>query len=339
MKTEVYLARPDDRRILAAVRAVLPPAADITLLGRRGELTRLSIGKRRVSAAWMGHGWLHEARKLVGAPTRPDIVVARRMSEGARAVLAEQRISWADEMGAAEIAVGDLIVSRSGQPPERRSEPSGWTPAVAAVAEALLCDVDATVAATHEATGLSTGSVVSALRVLAGLGLLTSSKARGPSSKRTVVDRDELLHAYAMEAASLRPRASLVVGASWRDAVDGVRKLGRRWNADGTTWAATGAVAADVLAPLVTSVGSAEVYVDARTIADLEALARRNGMTPLQGGRLTLRPFPTTTTRLLAAPHDGVSIAPWPRVYADVRTSGVRGEEAAEHLREVMHGR
>lgn len=29
---------------------------------------------------------------------------------------------------------------------------------------------------------------------------------------------------------------------------------------------------------------------------------------------------------------------PWPRVYVDLPAEGVRGEEAAEHLREVMHG-
>ncbi|MGD0836257.1 MAG: hypothetical protein ABSB49_06400, partial [Polyangia bacterium] len=29
----------------------------------------------------------------------------------------------------------------------------------------------------------------------------------------------------------------------------------------------------------------------------------------------------------------------WPRVYADLRHTGVRGEEAAEHLREIVRGR
>jgi len=27
--------------------------------------------------------------------------------------------------------------------------------------------------------------------------------------------------------------------------------------------------------------------------------------------------------------------APWPRVYADLRRAGVRGEDAAEHLRSI----
>jgi len=35
----------------------------------------------------------------------------------------------------------------------------------------------------------------------------------------------------------------------------------------------------------------------------------------------------------------GIRVVPWPRVYADLRLVGVRGEDAAEHLREVMRGR
>jgi len=47
----------------------------------------------------------------------------------------------------------------------------------------------------------------------------------------------------------------------------------------------------------------------------------------------------TVTGRRLATRVDGLMVAPWPRVFADVRTVGVRGEEAAEHLREAMHDR
>ena len=60
---------------------------------------------------------------------------------------------------------------------------------------------------------------------------------------------------------------------------------------------------------------------------------------PIAGGRLTLRPFPTVTVRRLASEIGGLHVAPWPRVYADLRTFGVRREEAAEHLLEVIRGR
>jgi len=113
--------------------------------------------------------------------------------------------------------------------------------------------------------------------------------------------------------------------------------MGSQWEAAGIAWACTGVVAASVLAPHLTSSGSAEVYVDARTVADLESVATDAGLAPIAGGRLTLRPFPTVSSRRLAKLVVALRVAPWPRVYADLRTIGVRGEEAAEHLRQVMH--
>lgn len=55
------------------------------------------------------------------------------------------------------------------------------------------------------------------------------------------------------------------------------------------------------------------------------------------GRRLVLRPFPTLAVPRLAERVQDVVVAPWPRVYADLRPLGVRGEEAAEHLAEVNH--
>jgi hypothetical protein len=93
-----------------------------------------------------------------------------------------------------------------------------------------------------------------------------------------------------------------------------------------------------VLAPYLTLFSTAAVYVDADSVLGLEAAAQAAGLRPIEGGRVTLRPFPTVTTRRLAGEEGGLRVAPWPRVYADLRETGVRGEEAAEHLREVMRG-
>jgi len=89
---------------------------------------------------------------------------------------------------------------------------------------------------------------------------------------------------------------------------------------------------------LLTNVTSAVVYVDAGTIPALEMVARRADLDPIEGGRLTLRPLPTASVRHLAELVDGLRVAPWPRVYVDLRDTGVRGEVAAEHLREVRRG-
>jgi hypothetical protein len=107
----------------------------------------------------------------------------------------------------------------------------------------------------------------------------------------------------------------------------------------GVTRVATGAVAASVISPYLTTVTHAAAYVDADNIVGLESVAGKAGLKPLEGGRLTLKPFPTAAVRTLAKKADGLNTAPWPRVYVDLLSEGVRGEEAAEHLLEVIRGR
>ena len=137
----------------------------------------------------------------------------------------------------------------------------------------------------------------------------------------------------------MMPETALAVGVTWRDPATALAETGRRWNDTGISWAATSTVAASVFAPYLTTVTTGEVYVDRKTIAGLEEVAAKADLRPIEGGRLTLRPVPTVTARRLAVVKNGLSLAPWPRVYADLRVVGVRGEEAAEHLRDVIRGR
>lgn len=327
------------RRVDAAVRAVLPRSVKVRV-SKRDSVVDLTINGVPVEVKWIGEGGLRQVRELLAhRRTRPGIVVARRMSPGAREALSEAGVGWIDETGAAEIVQDSLIISKRGRPDEPRQRPSRWTLSVLAVAEALLCDTKATVAATQEATDLSTGSCTHALRVLTDLGFLISEARRGRGSARHITNSNQLLDAYAEAAAAVAPATTLAVGVTGRDIVSSLTDSGRRWEKAGVTWAATGAVAASVIAPYLSSVTVVEVYVDAKTIAGLEAVAAEAGLRPIAGGRLTLRPFPTVTARRLASEMAGVHVAPWPRVYADLRTFGVRGEEAAEHLLEVIRGR
>jgi hypothetical protein len=108
------------------------------------------------------------------------------------------------------------------------------------------------------------------------------------------------------------------------------------WEAEQVDVGVTGAIAAQTLAPYLTSVTVAEVYVAVDTVAGLEALAASAGLKPVDGGRLVLRPFPTVSVNRLATSVEGLRVAPWPRVYVDLLHAGVRGEDAAEHLKEVI---
>jgi Transcriptional regulator, AbiEi antitoxin, Type IV TA system len=287
----------------------------------------------------MGDGRLSEARALVVRASRPDVVAARRMSPGARAALSDAGIGWVDESGAAEIAVGTIIVSRSGASDPAGSRPTGWTPSALATAEALLCGTQPTTSAVVDATGLSFGACVKALRLLTDLGLLVADAARGRRSGRRLEDPDRLLREYSDAARRLASPLRVQVAVTWRDVIDGTAEFAARLTEHGVAYAVTGVVASALLAPVLTNVSTSEVYVAGTTIVDLESIARTSGLRPINGGRLTLRPFPTVTAYRLAAITEDMRVAPWPRVYTDLLGAGVRGEDAAEHLKEIIRGR
>jgi hypothetical protein len=261
------------------------------------------------------------------------------MSPGARKALSQRGIGWVDESGAAEIAVDSILVSRSGLPTKKPRTSDRWTPSVFAVAEALLCGVQATVKATREATDLSAGSCVGALQLLEDSKLLVSDADRGRNSGRRVVDPENLLDVYASKVAALEELKSLQVGVTWRNPVAGLAETGKAWDDASVDWACTGTVAASLMAPHLTSESTAVVYVEGTSLADLASAAADAGLRPIDGGRLTLRTFPTVTTRRFIERLDDLNVTVWPRVYADLCQAGVRGEEAAEHLREVVRGR
>lgn len=324
-------------RIEQAIRSVLPAGTPVQADARPGEVASVKVGTGRIAAAWIGEGWLGDIRPMLAdRPTSLDLVVARRMSPGARAAAAAAGLGWVDESGAAEIALPGLIVARSGRrDPEVKATPR-WTPSVIGTAEALLLDTRPTVAEVERATGLSAGAATKALSTLTTLGLLRADAARGRGSAREILDRKALLQAYATAATGAKRPLSLRVGVLG-DLVDELGRLGRRWDAEGLAWGATGAAAASVLAPYLSEVGALDVFIDAPTPATLDAVAARSGLKLIEGGRLVLRPFPTPVTQRLCARTADIRVAPWPRVYADLREAGVRGEEAAEHLLDVIH--
>lgn len=326
-------------RVEAAIRTVLPRTTTVYLDTFADPFVQVKINGRPLRAYWLGEGWPRQVKTaltLLGHHL-PDIFVARRMSPGARAESLKAGVGWIDESGAAEISLDWLVIARTGcQLPYER--PLKWTPSVMGVAEAILTGTKPTVADTVQATGLSVDTCTRALAFFTERGLLTAQARRGPDSARRLIDPDRLLDEYADAAASM-PRVELRVGLLWSDPINGVAGLGRCWDAAGTKWAATGALAAAVLAPLLTDFGTVEVFVDGKTRGDLVRAAEIASARPMEGGRLVLRPFTSPATDRLSTRVDGLRVVPWPRIYADLRPLGVRGEDAAEHLREIMHAR
>ena len=327
------------KRSEAAVAAVFPPSVRIRRGHQDGHSVDLEINGEHVHVTWLGEGGLRQARGVIEIQNnRPDVAVARLMSFAARETLSAAGIGWVDETGAAEIVRGSFIISRDGRTQGRPRRPPRWTPAVLAIAEALLCGGRGTVGEMQEITALSAGSATNALRTLTDLGFLYAKARRGPNAARQIANSDRLLDAYAAAAAASIPPVSIAVGVTWRDPLAGLADTGRQWDRAGISWAATGAVAGSVLAPYLTTVATNEVYVAERQAPDSNGWPQ----TP-DCGRSRAEGSPC-----VRFPRDGqapgygeepLRLVPWPRAYADLRTIGVRGEKAAEHLRETMRGR
>ncbi len=303
---------------------------------RRGRFTA-TIQAVLVEVEWLGVGWPRQVRELLDRPDRPDLVVAPEFSPGAHKLLNQARMSWIDLTGAANIGLPGLLIIVESKRGARMPRASlGWTAGALSVCEGLLVGAGGTVAELVDATGLAPSTVASALKFLQGEHMLSAEAARGRNARRTIVDRDQILDAYAAAAARLRSPASIRVGVLWRSPARGATELGSRLEANGVAWATTGALAADVLAPYLTEVDPWEIYVDGGSLAELRHIAREVGLAEASGGRLLLRPFPTPAKDALSSEVGGHRVAAWPRVFSDLRMIGVRGEEAAEHLRERM---
>jgi len=326
-------------RVAKGVAAVLPPRVLVSSAAtdKNGDLL-VRVAKQRIRIRWLERGSASLLHARLSNKPRPDLLMAAHMSTAARLAATEAGVGWLDETGAAQFAVGTVVVSRTSVSVPTKAKPvRRWTGATLGITEALLTGVPGTVRALSTTTGAAPSTVGLALNFLTDSGLLNSQAARGRNSGRSIDEPSRLLEAYADAVTNARDHPGLQVGVLWRDPLEGLSQIGRRWNEAELTWAATGALSAAALAPLQTQVAPMVVYVDALALATLAAAAHAAGLTLIEGGRLQLRPFPSPITRRLSAEvGPGLRSVPWPRAYADLRGTGVRGEETAEHLREVM---
>ncbi|CAM4183816.1 hypothetical protein MYSE111917_15205 [Mycobacterium senriense] len=331
-------------RAVNALRAVYRGAVRGRPAKDRRRDTIVTLDDVEFRVRWLPVGWPQQVADAVQDDLRPDILVAPSMSPGARKAARDAGMGWVDESGAAFLHYRDpstrttIRIETEGIPPVPLDSRVGWRPATLAVCEALLAEVALpTVSSVVEVTGISTGSAAEALKFLEKDGHLARTEARGPGSARQILDRNELLDAYAVAAERLRSPIALRVGVLWRHPVADAIDFGQIMTKNRISWAATGALSARVMAPVQTEVSPMEIYLPGRAPSDLRRAAYAAGLREMDGGRLLLRPFPTPAgDKLTVEDVHGFRSVLWPRVYADLRTTGVRGEDAAEHLRQEM---
>lgn len=299
---------------------------------RRDAVVR--IAGHMITIEWLKAGTLPAVQRVLARPWRPDVLVTPRMTEGAKVAASHAGLGWVEETGAAEIELPFLVVSRTAIT-QRRVQPRRWRSAYFGVAEALLEGVRPTVSAVAEATRMSTSTVTQALAFLVSENLLEADAARGRRSARHLSEPGALLDMYTFAVQELTPTDEIQVGLLSKDPLRDIARIGKRWDDNGVDWAVTSAAAAAVLAPFATQVAPLVLYVDADTYPQLATVANLAELSPIRGGRLTLKPFPTKATARLCTWQDELPTVPWARCYADLVKTGVRGEDIATNLREV----
>jgi hypothetical protein len=299
-------------------------------------------GEHRFTAGWAGEGWPADVEQLANLTPDLEVVVATRLSAGARKWLSEAGIGWVDEAGHAEIMrPSGLVISREPTHPRTRQRQTlRWTGATFTVAEAALSGTAPTVDAIERETGLSRNATAGALTRLERLGFLDRPNAqRGPMSARHIVDTKAFLDAYATAASERRAKQPVVlVHRLWSDPLETLRDaIAPALNHGSVRWAVTGVAASVLLAPYLSDVTTLELYVEQELSTDQSRLASLlGGRVVEKGHRIEVRELPTAMSAK-GPVIDGVQVALPVRVYADLTAAGGRSAEAAHHLRETLH--
>jgi len=303
---------------------------------------------------WAGEGYPADVdaaltRVPPGLDSRENLVlVARHFSSGARAQLAGLGISWADASGNAEILTPQGLVVRAYMPGARpaASPQLRWTTVSGAIAELLLSShvpetpLLAPLSQTARAIGVSTAIVSRHLKTFDAQGWTTKNGAsRGPSSTRALANPQALLSAWAAWHVS-RGQSFVSAHGPVSDPEEILERLLPTALTD-VWWAPTGLAVLEGRAPFSTNVGVTEVYLDADLIrrpVALDAMLSSAGLRRVTSGpRIRLIEADPYLKHLSprGPVHSEVTDI---RLYGDLLGSGIRGEEAAEHLRRERIG-
>ena len=307
-------------------------------------------GTARLRPIWAGEGFRRDMSNALTrfadeAPQEPSpVFVVRRMSRGGRDLVESAGFSWADESGRARIVAppGLLIACSFPLPPDRRR--GSWSEATAAVAEVLLEELIGKKDRSHpiprsseimQMAGWSSSQVSRALQTFDEQGWTAKvGPERGPASQREWRDPSAALSSWATWYRAQRADGVSAHGVGSTDeAIERLRGLPTQ------AWLLSGWVAADLMAPLATAVNVVTVYL-APDFYDrqLRAFMQSAELREVEHGARIV--FLRADRQLFSHPGvvDGLPVVGPVRLYGDLLRSGARGEESAEHLRDIRIG-
>lgn len=313
--------RPNGQRIDAVIRhadSETPMAVEV---------------KSRVDVA-TAHHIVHLAQEGLGMPL---LLVAGETTAAARRVLAEEGIAYVDGLGNARFELPGLILRLAGtqkpSPKRARSTLSGKS---GLIAQALLLDHDRDwhVKDVLDVVEVSAGLVHRVMTRLEEVGILVAT-GTGPKRTRNVTNPSALLDLWDEEQVDRRMRTlAYHLSQTQRQLTEALEE---RLETAGIAHAFTGAVGATIVAPFVTSVFAAEVWVDAATPES--ALIDPPATTLVaEGHNIVFLQERDNAPLAFRTKVDGIWVTNLFRLYHDLRQDPRRGPGQADHLREQVIG-
>lgn len=335
----------------ALSRVLERPLESIEETDSRSARATVAVGSaaHELQLRWAGRGWpadLEQALTSVPDPwPRQLVLVGQRFSPGAIEQLTQRRANWLDEAGTAHIETdsGLLVVREPDETEPGPGAPRGfrWAASSLEIAEWLLTEPPLetfNAQALADRSGWSYAQTTKVLRQLSARGWVKKTGgSRGVGSGWELADTSGLLETWSAYLVGHRPET---VGAHrvLRDPMQFSRtELAQAFRPE-TQWALSGWAGLELAAPFVTTVPVIQVAVDANALVDgqLREAMRSLGLREVkEGARIEF--FALSKFSLsLAREFHGLPVVSAPRLYADLRALGGRGEEAAEHVRQEL---
>jgi hypothetical protein len=336
------------RAAQALTGALGRPLGVVKETGTRTLHATVSVGRlhHELDLVWAGRGWPADIERVSGeAPApwpRQLVVIGQRFSAGALDLLRERDANWVDETGAARIETDSgLFVVRTGVEEARSAAALRWGASAVDATELLLADPpDGTFNAADiaERSGWSHPQITKLLRQFNAQGWVKKvGGSRGVGSGWQFGDPDALLEAWAAHLIEDPPR-TVLAHRTLREPMrflrdDLARELSARMR-----WAVSGWAGLELDAPFVTATPVLHAYVAADAFDDgrLRAAMQATQLREVEeGARVVFRAL-SPVGLSLAHDENGIPVVSPPRLYADLRALGGRGEEAAAHVREEL---
>ena len=339
-RTAAVLSRVVERP-LASVEEAGPRSARVTVAAGRA--------KHKLELRWIGRGWpgdLTQALRDIPSPwPRQLVLVAQRFSSGAIEQLAERDANWIDETGAARIetASGLLVLRDRSEEAASSNSTIGfrWAASSVEIAELLLARSPEGIFSANqlaEQSGWSPAQTSKLLRQFSARNWVDKvGGSRGVGSGWRLVDPAALLDAWTQHVAT-HPPETVLAHRVLRDPMQFAKTDLERALNPRMKWALSGWAGLEIAAPFVTTVPVIHVAVEAKALLDgrLRDAMRATRLREVdEGARVEFRALSPFVLSLAMAQR-ALPVVSAPRLYADLRALGGRGEEAADHVREEL---